>query len=494
MEALSQEEKLTLLLTHIFDWIEAENGHLLYFDGVNLRGAIERYYYFEGMVRPRTLRALLEYCKPWRVTNKDSIVTTIYDSYVEVFEKASFYRKVTDTLISWFRIGIDYCRYYKGKICGDKLARDGRLRVGFFVISSRFVNFFQAFDRKLDFEQKLYFSPSLYKSLAGSCTPVFAADHGFPNTFSKIPVKLNHKLFPVIFRLCFYFARIKNALAYSSPDVLVFAEGTSHYDELASLAALELEIPTIRLQSGRAALLHTGYRNMKFNAMLNWGDGFSKRYGSVSPSAKQIVCGCPLLDDVIEQIDIDKSQKNVIIFTQPVVEGVLLKSDYLKLVQLAERLLNLDEDINLLVRMHPADTRKDFFDIVSNSGGRVQFLNAPEYTLSEVMSRGICAVSFSSTTLSESAASGVIPILIKLEYQEKMFPFPEDYGAVVVVDSVAAATGVIEKITTYPEEWVQIRESMKEFGENFFGPRDRMALSRVTQFIRTTAKGRKIEC
>ena len=455
---------------------------------------MERYYYFDGIARPGSLSPLLEYARPWRANNKVKELSVIYDSYIDLYENRSVFRKFIDHSLSWFRIGGDYYRYYRGRISGARFTKNkGRTRIGFFVISDRFVNFFQDYDSRLDTEQKVYYSPLLFNSFTNRVvnSPSFAPDKAFKNSFSDLPVGLNHALFPVCFRICFYFMRIKGALANSSPDVLVFAEGTSHYDELASLAASELKIPTVRLQSGRAALLHSGYRNMRFDVMLNWGEGFNQRYAKVSPSAEQIACGCPLLDDIT--VTTGERTNNVIIFTQPVAKGVLLEQDYLMLEQLAKRLLHCDQDIKVLVRMHPADTRTGFLDIANKSNGRIQIVNAPEYTLSEVMSRGECAVSFASTTLSEAAASGVIPILIKLEYQKKLFPFPEDVGAVVVADSMDSAVKVIRKVLWKSQDWSRVRASMQEFGNHFFGPRDRKAMDRVTDHLREIAKGKKID-
>ncbi|NOQ81325.1 MAG: glycosyltransferase [Methylophaga sp.] len=489
-----QEEELTLLITLLFDWIEESQPASLYYGNVCLRAAMERYFYFDAIVQPVKLAPLLDVCKEWRSKNKDLKQIALYDRYHALSNQRSLSKKIYGRVIPWLRILGDYYNHQrsmrKPSSSMDKVVN--KHKIGFFVINERFVHFFRDIEQQLGHEKKIYFSSHPDSVMVGGDAQkesVFASDKRFNISFSSISLSPKHPLFPVYFRMCFFYQRINAVLQHWLPDVLLFAEGTSHYDELAAQSASQMNIPTVRLQSGRAAILHSGYRNMSFDTMISWGDGFIDRYKSVSPKVNHIACGSPVMDEMVnfKPIKVKCDNKNLVIFTQPVCTGFVSEQDYLILVMLAEHFVKYTDNINILIRMHPADNNPAFHDFADRHTTRVKLVNSPFYSLADVMGSAESAISFASTTLSEAAACGVIPIILKTSEQDGFFPFPEKYGAAIVVQSLDSAIKKINEVMQYPDRFREIRINMRRFSEQFFGPRDGKSKERIIRLIREIA-------
>jgi len=492
-------EELTLLITLLFDWIEESQQANLYYGNIYLRGAMERYFYFDAMVHPERLLPVLDVCKEWRYQNNSSEHIAIYDRYYSLANQRSSCKKIYDEVFSWLRIMSDYYFHFKSR-CRPRaknMEGRGKRKIGFFTISQRFIHFFQDIEQRFDLEENVYFSSaanstSIAKDMARNS--IFAVDESFKLMFSEFFISPSHKLFPVYFRLCFFYQRISATLHYWKPDVLLFAEGTSHYDELAALSASQLNIPTVRLQSGRAATLHSGYRNMPFDTMLCWGDAFIDRYRSVSPKAMHIACGSPLMDEVANSEPTNNhNSKNLIIFTQPVAMEIISEQDYLILVQLVEYLIKHTNKINILIRMHPIDKNTAFYELARANEQRIKIVNSPEFSLANIMNMGECAIAFASTTLSEAAACGVIPIILKTSNQHSYFPYPENHGAAIVVESLDTAIERIVEVMTNPDKFVEMRRNMQQFSYQFFGPSDGGSVNRVVKLVRDIANNKETD-
>jgi len=481
-----QEEKLTLLISVLFNWLEESQPASLYYGEVCLRGAMERYFYFEAITQPSKLLPLLDVTKNWRSKNQSPDLSEFYDSFYLVASQRGFIRKIQDSISPWLRILGDFVLHLRSRLRFDSksnLTREGGKRVGFFAVNERFIHYFRELGEQFDQEQKIFFLSRKSSKVKGD-ENIFSSEKKVKVSFKFIPISPKHKLFPIYFRICFFFLRIKEVLKYWQPEVLLFAEGTSHYDALAAQAAQSLNIPTIRIQSGRAGILHSGYQNMPFDLMLCWGKGFIERYKITSPKPEYLTCRSPLISTVRKANAIKTTEKNtVVIFSQPISKHIS-QEKYMDLVQLTEKLAKHSNNINVIVRMHPADNAKKFYTVANNFKDRVKIMNSPHYSLAEVMAESQCAVGFFSTTLSEAAACGVIPIILKSSNSHSVFPFPEEYGAAIVVNSLTAAVENIHRIMMSPDGFFELRENMRRFSVHFFGEQYNNSTREVTDVVR----------
>jgi len=60
------EHKLTEFISNLTDYLEQQQPGFFIYKKVNLRGAFERYLYFETIARPYSLLPLLKLIRPWR--------------------------------------------------------------------------------------------------------------------------------------------------------------------------------------------------------------------------------------------------------------------------------------------------------------------------------------------------------------------------------------------------------------------------------------------
>lgn len=491
-KSLPHELQLTALISTLLNWVEQQHPRVLYYGQVNLRRAVECYFYFETIVQPTKLAPLLSVAKDWRLENEGSKQSETYDYYYTAARKRSFFRALSDRVVPWFRILKDYSQHLKSRFCfgqGNKKADTNQKKIGFFAINKRFVHFFEELEPNFNQETNVFFS--LNAGMMPTCSTnqnIFARAEKFSISFRSFSVFPRHALFPVYFRLCFFYQRIAATLQHWKPDVLLFAEGTSHYDELAAQAARDLNIPTVRLQSGRAGILHSGYQDMSFDVMVCWGMGFVERYKTTSQRPKYIVCGSSLVDGMRDfrpaKIDI---KKTLVIFTQPISRHVS-KADYMSLVQIAKSVANRAGDVNIVVRMHPIDKSEEFHKLANHFRHKVRIMNSPDFLLADVMRISQCALGLFSTTLSEAAACGVVPIILKLSDAHSVFPFPEKHGAAIVVESLPAALNKINNVMSHPEDFSELKDNMKRFSSHFFGEQNGDSVRRIVDEVRSVAR------
>ena len=252
-------------------------------------------------------------------------------------------------------------------------------------------------------------------------------------------------------------------------------------DEVSSQAAKTLSIPTVRMQSGRGGVMHCGYRNMSFDKMLCWGEGFVQHYKKHSPGPVYEVTGTPLFND-LKKKGHPKKKFTIAIFTQPISKHIS-KHEYATLINICNTVVKNLPYAKVIVRKHPADISKDFNVLALQYPDHVKLMPATHSTLTEVMNEIDCAIGFYSTTLSEAAACDVIPIIIKMRDQHSIFPFPEKHGAAIIADGNSTSIDIITDIMKNPSKFLETRKNMKIFSNRFFGINDGQSMKRIVESI-----------
>lgn len=479
------ELDLTRLITELCDWVGERNPNLFLCDGHNLRAAFERYVYFESFANPFVLRALMRDSREWRIVSDDHHLNEHYDLlWKQSFSlKAKFFYFLT----LWTRLLRDYSlpllQFQK------KANRHKESKVGFFTVSKRFIDFSRPFLSGLDSHNIVYFCPASLSTKEKKLSKIVVLEpllfifklsktSGFP---------LNNLLTPVFMRLSLFYRQIHKTLEHKKPEILLFAEGTSHYDYLAALAAKSLSIPTLRIQSGRAGVLHSGYRNMNYDTMLCWSEDFVERYRQVSPLPEYKVVGSPTIDEFVQmkQMTPHDSQK-ILFITQPVSQHIT-ESDYQLLISVARELLASSQEFSLVVRQHPVDKHEGFDKLAAIFPGRVKKMNSPLFSLAMTLAESKCAIGFFSTAISEAAACGVIPIILQTRSSQSVYPFPEKHNAAIVSSDVEKTTQEVLNIFRNPHDYEAMSMAMQKFSRRFFGPADGKALHRTVSEVERLA-------
>ncbi|WP_296590717.1 hypothetical protein [Methylophaga sp.] len=481
------EKCLTNLVSALSVYLQELEPSFFTFENKCLRGAFERYIYFDVMAgRRQSLYSLMNLTKAWRDTVQDIALIETYDYFWSQQQKRSVLQKCRAPMLSWGRFAksmyqsLAHPLFYRRRKTTDISASNPH---GFFVTYPRFISFFRPITDVLKESRSrvCYFSESPHALLGHTQNQQSIAWLKNQIWTLRKPsfLPITNLLLPDYLRICSFYFQIYEALKHYKPQTLIFAEGTSHYDELASQAAKALGIKTVRIQSGRAGILHSGYRDMSFDVMLCWSEDFVQRYRAVSPEATYKVVGSPLIDEFVKlkQKNTDE-QKCVLIITQPVSKH-LTTSDYLQLISVAKKLLDNCEHAEIVVRRHPADKHNGFLILAEQYVGRISLMEEPKHSLADAFSHSICALGFFSTALSEAAACDVIPVILQTRESQSVYPFPEKHNAAILTKNADEAVGCLNHIVTQPEDFVATRQSMRAFSIRFFGPSDGNSLLRI---------------
>jgi hypothetical protein len=276
------------------------------------------------------------------------------------------------------------------------------------------------------------------------------------------------------------------------PRAVVFAEAASFPEEILARAAQSLGIATLRLQYGRAGLLSPGYYEMPYDKMLMWGEGFVRRLRGPSPDCAYVVTGSPLMDRLAAgdsppaEVFFPGEGPVVAVVSQPECASIS-RHDYATLANIVERVLGANPELRVLVRLHPADEATDFDRLAEQWPTRLRVTSAREFPLDAVIRASALVVGLYSTVLSEAAAAGVLPVVVRLGERHRVFPSPEDEGAAVLVTTPEEAVESITSLALDAAARQRYVEAMMMFTRKYFGPADGQAVDRIIQQIESVA-------
>jgi hypothetical protein len=470
-------ERLTLSIRKSFAAIEKRWPGQLDYGDVPLRGALERRVYQEALLDPGRLETLVDVTgdradfAEWLPQDRSRPdVSTIW-GYLKAWA-----RLITYGLLRASRQGHEHDRAPATEFV-------------FCAIRPRFVNFFRPV-----IEQHGKHRCALV------CDPGYgveqeAARHGLvvcKRQYARLQVRSVRRppraLFPFYTIAIVEFLRALGTLRCYRPRVVVFAEAASFPEEVMARAARAFGIATVRVQYGRAGVISPGYYEMPYDKMLMWGEGFVDRLRHASPDCRYIVTGSPLMDKM-KQSGISTfprlfaADKPVIsVISQPECVSIS-RQDYEALVAIVDRVLTLNVDLNVLVRLHPADKASDFDQLAKRWPGRVRVTGVQELALENVIGESVLVAGLYSTVLSEAAASGVLPVVIRLGERHAIFPSPEEQGAAALATTPDEAVETICRLAADTDARSRYKDGMNAFARRYFGPMDGGAVVRIAAHI-----------
>lgn len=492
IEKKSRSYQLTELLEAIFDWLEAQTPQLFFYGDINLRHALECYFYFAGINDNKALLPLLTAAKGWRAClAKEDDLSIFYDECLAAVGKVSLIAK-SRAFIQKLALFFHLLRKQGAKLESTSYssANDKTSPVAFFAINARYVYFFKRIIDALGSQRSVFLSLGRADVInASNEMNIKVLDEGYIRfEIEKVAMPIGHPLFYWFLVATKQYLIALGTLKTQSISVVVFAEGTSMQDELVSQAAKSLNIPTIRVQSGRAGLLHAAYRNMSFNKMLVWGQGFIDRLRPYSKLPSYVITGNPDIQPLKETrlcatlFGASSKRPMITVVTQPI-NPHIPQRDYDQLVSLVHQVLELDLNVNVLVRKHPVD-KCQAFDLLSQAyPNRLKVSDSKQYVLNEVFAISDLVIGFYSTTLSEAAAYGVIALLLQLKPEHSVFPFPERFGAAISVHNKEQALESIKKVLTSKAYKESMVKNMNAFADYYLGPRDGEAIKNIVTHI-----------
>ncbi len=311
----------------------------------------------------------------------------------------------------------------------------------------------------------------------------------YPYLKGRIKVNFSHPLYMHIRKASFYVDAYIKFVSSIKPKSLVFTEGSSYEEDILSRIAFKYDVPTVRVQYGRAGILYNGYRNLIYDKMLMWGEGFIERLKQVSPSPSYIVTGSHVLDsnfaldsnDLSKIENISKGKELITIVTQPIC-ATIDDEDYALLVRCVEFILQNKNDYLVLVRKHPADNCNMLSDLQKVYSDNIVITQADDLNIMSVIRSSKYLIGFYSTMLSEAVAVGVLPIILPLKNSNQIFPAPEEEGAAIKIQSKDQLESVLDYVLSN-SVYTDYKAAMENFRNKYFYKMDGKSVERVCNEI-----------
>lgn len=277
------------------------------------------------------------------------------------------------------------------------------------------------------------------------------------------------------------------------PAAVVVIEGNAPTDETASRAARRLGIPAVCIQHGWSPIIHSGFRQLEFDRMLVWGEGFQRLLEPFSPRQQFVVTGNHAVGEADPTADERLAE---LVAGRPAVGFYLQSTSQLitreHLRRMEELILSLAAgrpDLALLVRQHPNHPLDSGAEREFRRASNVLRVPPHEFPLGRVIAATTATVSIYSTTLLESASLGVVPVVFNPTSLPHYVPDLETLGAGVEAKTVETVRGALERIVDNPEHRRRFLPGLDRVREEFFAGTPGDAVDRAVAAIGGTIGG-----
>lgn len=274
------------------------------------------------------------------------------------------------------------------------------------------------------------------------------------------------------------------SLRYRKPECVVLAEGNAPQDEIVNQVCRQLSIPVVCLQQGWSPIVHNGFQNMSYTKMLVWGDGFAELLQPYNPNQKFVVVGNHITDSeaVTSRLSHTVGRKAICFFMQSP-SAMITKESWNEFLKLVKWVASEFTETPIIVREHPS------YPLVSHERAElVKFTNVRltppgDYSLAEVLNASRLTVSIYSSTILESIAAGVLPLIFNMTSLPAFFPDVHAAGAGIEVKSLEAARRVIRRILTDADYVRQFEPGIEQFRMKYFYRDNRKPVNRIVEEI-----------
>jgi hypothetical protein len=267
------------------------------------------------------------------------------------------------------------------------------------------------------------------------------------------------------------FNAIRRALKKVRPECIIIPEGNAPINELVNRVARTLAIPTVCIQQGWAPVVHPGFRNMSFTRMCVWGEGFREILAKYNPNQRFMVTGNHMVTRA-QQIE-DLKRCAVAFFLQKG-HHLMTPLAWREMLALISWTAKAFPESDILVREHPSAPLNAAEGAGIECFRNVQMVPAEQVTLDAVLCRCAVAVAMDSTTILESTAAGVVPLILNVNGFAHYNPNIAADGAAIEVDNFHDARLAIRRLIEDDGYRRSFGAAIQQVSERFFA-RDREA-------------------
>lgn len=264
------------------------------------------------------------------------------------------------------------------------------------------------------------------------------------------------------------------------PQSVVVVEGNAAFDEVVNQLAKKYGASSVCLQQGWSPIFHSGFRDMSYTKMLVWGDGFAKLLAPYNPAQTFITTGSPVL--TMSRIQ-RAPEPFTIAFLSQTASPILSKEALGEFLSFTRIVAKRFPTVSVLVREHPrfplAKKEKDALLALSN----VTFRSPPTYSLDAVLAQSTISVSVYSSTILESIAAGVVPLVFNVTSMPRFNPDVAAQGAGIEVKNIDDALAALTPLIAHPENLERFRAPMEKFRKEYFSEGKEVAIQKIVKEI-----------
>jgi len=286
-------------------------------------------------------------------------------------------------------------------------------------------------------------------------------------------------LFPRVLSLC---STLVKTFSASKPHCVLIPEGNAPDCEVVNRVCRHLGVPVICIQNGWAPYIHNGFRNMSFTKMLVWGGQFARLLKPYNPEQNFVVTGSHLVSHKSVPAD-DAGEKGVVFFLQAPDQLISLRC-WDNVLHLISWTAQKFPHVAVYVREHPQHRLSEkeisqlaFFPNVT--------LKAPQdCSLDRLLESSFISLSVHSSTILESIAAGVFPLIYNDTPMPHYFPDVHAAKAGIEVKTLEAAKELLAALITDPRSIDGYRTSMRGFAKDYFHSDRKDALKMIIREIK----------
>jgi hypothetical protein len=273
-----------------------------------------------------------------------------------------------------------------------------------------------------------------------------------------------------------------------SPRCVVLVEGNAAEDEIANRVCQQLSIPVVCLQQGWSPVVHNGFRNMSYSKMLVWGEGFAELLQPYNPDQKFVGVGNHLSHSTVADAGLTRTedQKAIAFFLQA--PGRLItRAFWCQFLDLVKWVASEFKHVPILVREHPGYPLARWTRAKLREFPNIRLVPPSDYGLGEILNASCLTVSIYSSTILESIAAGVLPVIFNRTSLPTYFPAVHSAGAGIEVKTFELASQVIRRLVTDKAYARQFEPGMKQFRDKYFCQGGWVAVDRIVSEIASFA-------
>jgi len=282
---------------------------------------------------------------------------------------------------------------------------------------------------------------------------------------------------------------LQHLFALRRPSCLLLVEGNAARDEAANQVAKQLGVPTICVQQGWSPFVHNGFRNMSYGKMLIWGDGFADALRPYNPLQDFVVTGSHMLDGAVREsrpawLREKAAGRRCITFFLQSPMGIIGQRGWRQSLELLVAAAERCPEARFFAREHPIHPlRGEELELVTRHPN-VCLAPVDRCSLAELLAVTHASVSIYSTTILESIALAVPPLIYNCTSMPRFNPDVDALGAGLEVHDSALALRQIERLIEDEDFCKSFEPGMDRFRDRFFGKIDGQSCDRIVETIR----------